>query len=199
MGMNEEKMIMWGALAGIIGAVAFSTLWSLAIITDGHWIFGVETLSELGGHRPGRCFFNTGLIVMGLLSLPFGAVLYRKFEHTNLGKISIGTFVLAAISLIGIGVFPINTGSPHTFFSWAFFSTVIISLTIMLRPIWMFSRLGRPIVVVTLGTVMVGYITIILVATKNMELALSEALVVISLLIWTISMGISELHDIFTR
>jgi len=46
---------------------------------------------------------------------------------------------------------------------------------------------------------MVGYITIILVATKNMELALSEALVVISLLIWTISMGISELHEIFTR
>jgi len=106
MGMNEEKMIMWGALTGIIGAVAFSTLWSLAIITDGHWIFGVETLSELGGHRPGRCFFNIGLMVMGLLSLPFGAVLYRKFEHTNLGMISTGMFVLAAISLIGVGVFP---------------------------------------------------------------------------------------------
>ncbi|TFG55673.1 MAG: DUF998 domain-containing protein [Methanomassiliicoccus sp.] len=173
MDVNGEKMIMWGALAGIIGAVAFSTLWSLAIITDGHWIFGVETLSELGGHRPGRCFFNTGLIVMGLLSLPFGAVLYRKFEHIALGKISTGAFVLAAISLVGIGVFPINTGTPHTFFSWVFFSTVIISQTIMLRPIWMSPRLGRPALVVTLGTVMVGYITIILVATKNMELALS--------------------------
>jgi hypothetical membrane protein len=110
--MEKYDLVVWGSLAGIVGAATFSILWGLAILTDGHWLFGVETLSELGGFRPGRDLFNSGVTVMGSLSF-----------------------------------------------------------------------------VTTIGVVMTGYVTIALVALEVMELALSEALVVIALVIWVLLLG----------
>ena len=34
-------------LAGLVGMVVFAVFWSAAIAVDGHWVFGVNTLSDL--------------------------------------------------------------------------------------------------------------------------------------------------------
>ncbi len=194
--MDWDDLVRWGSLAGIAGALTFSILWVAAIIVDGNWLFGLETLSELGGDRPGRWFFNGGVVVMGALALPFGAALYHKLCVCSLGKISSLMFMLAAVFLIGVGLFPIDTGAPHTFFSWAFFSTAIISLTFMLPPFHQVVCLSHVSLVATAGVVLTGYVTIILVATDLMELALSEALVVIALNLWVLIVGASMLRQV---
>jgi hypothetical membrane protein len=188
----------WGPLLGLCGAVAFMCLWLAAIMADGHWLFGVETLSELGGHRPGRCYFNTAVTIMGLLAIPYGLALYLRYRQSIVGKGSAGLLLLACLFLVGVGVFPIDTGAPHTFFSWAFFSTIIISLTVMLWPMGkdaVLSLSGRGL---TTTVVLTAYVTIALVALGVMELALSEALVVIALDLWVIVTCIMLLRASFT-
>lgn len=194
--MNRAELTRWGSIAGIVGAVAFSLLWAAAILADGHWLFGIETLSELGGPRPGRLFFNSGVMVMGILSIPFGFAIYDQLLKSYLGRPSSLLFIMSAIFLIGVGVFPIDTGDPHKFFSWAFFSTVIIALTLMIHPYRCDSKLCRLGLLTTAVVVSIGYVTIILVATGLMELALCEALVVMALNVWVVVTGVLLLRTI---
>jgi hypothetical membrane protein len=184
--MDRSQLTKWGSLAGIAGAVTFSLLWAVAIIADGHWLFGTETLSELGGLRPGSCFFNTGVMVMGIMSIPFGMAVYQQLTTNYLGRISAMIFIAAAILLIGVGVFPINTGTTHTFFSWGFFITIITAMTLMLHPYRSDRKLCRLGFATTLVVVLIGDVTILLVTLDLMELGLSEALIVMGLNIWVV-------------
>jgi hypothetical membrane protein len=188
--MDRPELIKWGSLAGIAGAVTFSLLWAAAIIADGHWLFGIETLSELGGHRPGRYYFNIGVMVMGILSIPFGMALHQQLTQKRLGRISTMIFIVAAVLLIGVGVFPIDTGAPHTFFSWGFFITIITTMTLMLHPYRCDMKLCRLGFATTAVVVLIGYGTILLVSLDLMELALSEALIVMGLNIWVVITGV---------
>ncbi|MCG7844717.1 MAG: DUF998 domain-containing protein [Methanomassiliicoccales archaeon] len=185
--MDRPELIKWGSLAGIVGAVAFSVLWAAAILADGHWLFGTETLSELGGFRPGRCFFNTGVMVMGIMVIPLGAALYSELGHGMMGRISTAMFSISGVLLVGIGLFPINTGAPHTFFSWAFFSVVIVSLTLMFIQCRHIIKPRSAWTVSMAGVLIIAYGTIVLVALGLMELALCEALVVIALIVWDLT------------
>lgn len=184
--MDRSELIRWGSLAGIAGAVAFSLLWAAAIIADGHWLFGTETLSELGGLRPGRCFFNTGVIIMGIMTIPFGLAVYQHLTRNVLGRISALIFILAAVFLIGVGVFPINTGAAHTFFSWSFFITIITAITLIVHPYRCDMKLCRLGFAASVGVVLIGYITLPLVGLGIIELGLSEALVVMGLNVWVV-------------
>jgi hypothetical membrane protein len=112
--------------------------------------------------------------------------LYARYRNTLIGKGSVGLLLLACVFLVGIGVFPIDTGAPHTFFSWAFFSSIIISLTVMLWPMAKDAVLSLSGRAFTMTTVLTGYVTIGLVVMGAMRLALSEALVVIALDLWVI-------------
>lgn len=91
-----------GAVAGIIGSIAFASLWMAAAYLDGNWVLGKMTLSELGGSgRPGALHGSGGLLtaVMLLVSLTGVATL----EVPAAEALAVGCLLLWTV-LIGIRV-----------------------------------------------------------------------------------------------
>jgi hypothetical membrane protein len=109
----------------------------MAALVDGHWVLGKQTLSELGDRsRAGALFFNSADIITGALALLFAIGLYRVLSTSAGGRLGSGLMVLASLMLIGIGIFPIDTGTPHTVLSYSFFATAALALFVLIPPIW---------------------------------------------------------------
>lgn len=178
---DRGSLIMYCALIGFIGAVVFSLMWTLAVLVDGSWVFGEETLSELGGDRPGRIYFNSGVIITGIMGLIFAIGLYVLMDGKFLGRIGAVVAMMGAIALIGVGIFPITTGAYHTFFSYAFFGIILVSLLLLAYPIWKEERLG-PLA----GLLTISALAVSLAFLFTSSIPLTEAIAVICLLIWMV-------------
>jgi len=170
----------FGAAFGLIGAMTFAILWSLAVMEDGTWVFGVDTLSELGRTEGGgKDIFNAGVILSSLLWLPFAYVLTLAMPKTLIGRIGCAMFVISAFALLAIGLFPIDTGTPHTVASWSFFALALISLLIMVAPMLqsdVFGRMGA------IPSLVASLLPLTLLLTTSVPLA--EAIAVICLMVW---------------
>ncbi|MFO7623216.1 MAG: DUF998 domain-containing protein [Anaerolineales bacterium] len=97
----------------------------------------ISELGEAGVSRLGW-LFNAGLVAGGLLFLPFslGLGLALPGWLSKLGGIA---GVVAAISLAGVGIFPMNNLEPHitaamTYFRSGLFTVVLFGLAIQLQP-----------------------------------------------------------------
>lgn len=182
--MEKKNLMRTTAIIGLIGAILFALLWTSAVIADGNWVLGEETLSELGGDRPGRLYFNTGVIVMGIMGLLFAVGLFLILKEDLLGRIGTSVLFVGAVALIGVGIFPITTGEYHTFFSYAFFGLMLVTMFLLALPIWRECRLG-PLG----GIVTVGALAVSLVFLFTSSIPLTEAVAVICLLIWTVTIS----------
>ena len=178
-----------GALAGLIGSIEFTVFWVLAATADGGWQLGRMTLSELGDRTPGGALlFNSGTVIAGVLAFLFAIGLYRTLSTTPLGRMGSGLLAIASVLLIGVGLFPIHTGLPHTFFSYAFFIVAVISLATLVVPIWrshVFHASG--------GMVSALLLVIGLIGAAGLSTAGAEALAVGCLLLWMGLMSIRML------
>lgn len=152
---------------------------------DGSWIFGEETLSELGGDRPGALIFNVGVIIEGFLAMVFSCSLLEYMKGSLLGRIGAGLLLIASIFLIGVGVFPITTGDPHTFFSYAFFLTALIALIVLVLPVARRVPMGGGLSILTAGLVLVSIGFLV-----TSSIPMTEAVAVICLLIWSGSISL---------
>ncbi len=178
-----------GAMCGIIGSIAFAALWTGAVYLDGNWVLGEMTLSELGDRsRPGSPLFNGGAIFAGIMSLVFSVGLYRVLSASVLGRLGTAILGLASIFLIGVGVFPIDTGMPHTIVSVAFFTLGAIALALLVVPAWKSHVLHRGGGLVTLVLLLIS-----LIGLATLALPAAEALSVGCLLLWTVLISIRML------
>jgi len=75
--------------------------------------------------------FNTDLIISGLLTLAFGSGLFKFMQEKALGEIGVFVFLLDALALISIGVFPENAKPMHYYASVAFFALFPISMVLI--------------------------------------------------------------------
>ncbi|MCQ5376222.1 MAG: DUF998 domain-containing protein, partial [Methanomassiliicoccales archaeon] len=141
---------------------------------------GEQTLSELGGNRPGRIFFNTGVILEALLSIVFVFGLRYTLSNDNLGKAGSVVFFLAAVSLLAVGIFPITTGVYHTVASYSFFGLSLIALIILIRPLQLSRVFGAIFSIVTIVAILIslGFLFLTNIPT-------AEAVAVICLLFWS--------------
>jgi hypothetical membrane protein len=169
-----------GALCGLAGAGIFAALWIAAVLADGHWVLGGMALSELGDRsRAGSSLFNSAVIVTGVLGLGYTVGLARALSRNLLAKI--GSLVLGAacLFLIGVGVFPIDTGRPHTLASYGFFTLAAAALALLMIPLGrsrIFHRSG--------GLVTALLLAIPVLCIPLLSLAALEALAVVCLLVW---------------
>jgi hypothetical membrane protein len=178
-----------GAIAGIIGVFEFSVMWISAAIADGHWVLGEMTLSELGGKgRAGAVLFNTGVIVEAILALVFAFGLYKALGKTALSRVAaIGLFA-ACLALLGVGLFPISTGTPHTMASYAFFGLVVIAIALLIVPIWRSHVFHSSGGIITLLTLLVP-----LLLAPFINLPTLEMLTVIILMAWCLFISVRML------
>lgn len=178
-----------GAIAGIVGSVAFSALWIAAAYQDGSWVLGKMTLSELGDRsRPGVVLFNVGAILAGIMSLVFSAGLYRVLSSSLLGRLGTVTLGIASLFLIGVGVFPIDTGTAHTVASLGFFGLGAIALAMLIVPAWRSHVLHRGGGLLTMVLLLIS-----LVGVATLSIPAAEALSVGCLLLWTVLISIRML------
>ncbi|MBM4237551.1 MAG: DUF998 domain-containing protein, partial [Euryarchaeota archaeon] len=139
-----------------------------------------ETLSELGGDRAGRMYFNSGVIVEGILGLIFAIGLWRALPRTLGASAGFIVLLLAGISLVGVGIFPITTGLYHTVASYAFFGLSLLAILLFLVPIWKSRTFGPVPGVITGAAVVISLLFLFLTSVP-----LAEAVAVICLMVWS--------------
>lgn len=169
-----------GAMAGITGSLFFAIMWTAAVFVDGNWHLGEMTLSELGDRsRSGYLLFNTGAMVTGILSLLFSVGLYKVLSPGLMGRAGAVLMGLASLMLIGVGLFPIDTGTPHTVVSYSFFGTAALALVLLISP-FAKSYVFHPSMAMLTGLL----VLVCLVGAAILELPGLEALAVGCLLLW---------------
>lgn len=178
-----------GAISGIIGSIAFASLWAAAAYQDGGWVLGKMTLSELGDRsRPGALLFNGGAILAGLMSLAFSIGLFRVLSTSTLGRLGAAAMGLASAFLVGVGVFPIDTGTPHTVVALSFFTLSAVAMALLVMPIWRSHVLHRDGGVLTASLLLISLLGLV-----TLAIPAAEALTVGCLLLWTVLIGIRML------
>ncbi len=169
-----------GAMAGIAGSLFFAMMWTAAVVADGSWQLGEMTLSELGDRsRNGYLLFNTGAMVTGILSLLFSVGLYKVLSPGIMGRGGAAMMGLASLLLIGVGLFPIDTGTPHTVVSFTFFGSTALALALLIIPFAKSYVFHPSMAMLTAMLLLVG-----LGAAAILTLPALEALAVGCLLLW---------------
>jgi hypothetical membrane protein len=179
-------------LAGLVGMIVFAVFWSAAIAVDGHWVFGVNTLSDLGGDRPGRLLFNSGVIITGIMLAVYSFGLNHVLVKSQMSSGGCLLMFLSSLALIGIGIFPETSGEIHLYFSWAFFILAMIGLLVLVGPAFRSAALGRISRAMTPIAPLGSIITLAIV----MSIPFAEAISVILLMIWGAMTSISALLSV---
>ncbi|MFC6724457.1 DUF998 domain-containing protein, partial [Halobium palmae] len=91
-------------------AAQFMTVIMLAAAMVPGYDFGGGAISDLGVAAETALLFNASLVVVGLFNLLGGYFFYR----THGKRWIFGVFALAGIGAIGAGLFPLDTGAPHS-------------------------------------------------------------------------------------
>ena len=179
-------MIDVGPVAGMILPFFFGFMWIAAIVVNGNWTLGEDTLSELGGQVPSRWIFNSATIVSGAMGAIFSTALYLKFRSEFLGRAGGALMTLASIFLILVGVFPIDTGTPHSIASVAFFGLAALSVITIEFPLRNAVGLGGIPSVVTIAILAVSFSSLLI-----PSIPFAEAVATSGLLIWILTLSAS--------
>ena len=97
----------------------------------------ISELGEVGVSKAAR-FFNTGLILGGLVLLPYIIGLGMKFGSL-LGWLGTAAGIIAVLGVAGVGVFPMNNLKPHvlaamTYFRAGLVMVLFFGLAILFQP-----------------------------------------------------------------
>jgi hypothetical membrane protein len=96
-----------------------------------------NALSDLGV-VPGvtAVFFNSGLIIGGVLCFVFAIGLFGFLSERVVGRVGAFVLVAASLALVAIGVFPESVRPAHYMVSVAFFVLLPVSLLIITGAFW---------------------------------------------------------------
>ncbi|MDY0293139.1 MAG: DUF998 domain-containing protein [Candidatus Methanomethylophilaceae archaeon] len=99
------------ALLGIVGVVLFVAAWIIAASTDTSWVFGKDSLYELGvSSTDARFYFNYACMICGVLMAAFG--LGHALARKNPGVMTSGLLLaIAGVFLLLTGIFVKEPGN----------------------------------------------------------------------------------------
>lgn len=130
-----QKMRLAGVCGMLAPLVAFAGIF-LALSGFGPFSWQENALSDLGARASAtRDFFNTGLIIGGLLCAGFAAGFF-SFLKNSAGKAGAILFFLDALALAAIGIFPSGVTPHHYYASVAFFVLFPIAGLAIFASLW---------------------------------------------------------------
>ncbi|MEM4262523.1 MAG: DUF998 domain-containing protein, partial [Thermoplasmata archaeon] len=179
------------AYLGLLIAVEFSILWTAAVIVNGDWQLGRDTLSELGGNVPSRWVFNIAVLIAGFAGIRFSFGLARLLADRKLGRTGSYVFAVASLGLISVGVFPIDTGTPHTVASIFFFTVAALAAIILLYPLSKQFGIKSAPFITTAAVIVVSFL-----ALATTPIPFAEAVTVAGLLVWAAVLSVQILYDL---
>jgi hypothetical membrane protein len=71
------------------------------------------------------------MIIAGILTILVFPTLLKPLENTRTAKIGVALGIIAGAGLIGVGVFPENTGIYHALFAVTFFFPILIAIAVL--------------------------------------------------------------------
>lgn len=121
-----RRFARWsGVIGGLIGFAAVL----LAAVLSPTFSWFTHEISDLGASAARTPWLlNTGLVISGLVALPFAGVLYRAAVHP-LQRSGAVTFGVTLCTLSALGLFPVGT-TPHLGLSVTFFSLGTVTLVV---------------------------------------------------------------------
>ena len=121
------KISKIAGICGILIPITCFTFIELAILQSPWFRWTQHALSDLGVEGISAIFFNSGMIIAGILALIFSIGLIRILSNKT------GAYILclSSIALIGIGLFPETIFTIHFIVSASFFVSLVISFLII--------------------------------------------------------------------
>lgn len=187
---RRERLIVIGAIVGIVLPIFFSFMWAAAVVVNGHWVLGEHTLSELGGDVPSRWIFNIAVIVGGLMGIDFSIGLIMRLAPSKTGRAGGALLAVSSIGLITVGLFPIDTGESHTLATAFFFGFAALAAFVLLYPvyIWVGAK-GAPFIVLAAA------IALSIASVVLTPLPFAEAVAVASLMAVVLTMSLQMIRE----
>lgn len=180
-------------LCGILAPIVFLICYLISWSQSPWYVFGGRYLSDLGVHE-GALAFNTGLIVAGILALPFAWSLWRLLEPSRLATLGVFALGASGVALVSVGVFTEDFGTLHFAVSVLFFSLCLVTQLLLAWPLISsprFKYVGVFAIVLTL--------TIVAVVAPIGFNPLSETIAVIAILIWILVIAVQALLVVVRR
>lgn len=137
-------------------ALAFIILYLAAMSMDPEYVFFENYLSDLGV-REGAWAFNSGVIIAGLLFLAMDFLAVAPtMGKSRAATASVALLAIAALFLVGVGVFTEDAGDIHGIVSYGFFLTMLAALGVLSYALHKGDPLGRRAFVATLAAFLFG-------------------------------------------
>lgn len=172
-------------LSGPLAVAVFLILYSVAMSLDPGYVFGENYLSDLGVSE-GAWAFNSGVIIAGLLFLPFAFLGVRPgLGPSRTDSAAVGLMMVAGMFLVSIGIFTEDSGDLHGIVSYGFFLTMLVVLGLLGYCFDKSGPAGRPRAVITLVAFVMGLSLLPLGGTP-----LVETIAVLSILVWGLVVGL---------
>jgi len=128
---TKDRLLLYSGISALLVPIISTIFISIAISRAERWFAWQHNwLSDLGVHNGSAMPFNLGLIISGALTILIAVGLFHYFEDNLIFNIGKTTFLIAAISLMLIGIFTEDYSPHHYIVSVMFFSLSLISIII---------------------------------------------------------------------
>lgn len=183
---SSGNLTRLGGFAGVCGPVIALSLVFYAVHISGWFTWSGNSLSDLGVSSA-AVYFNIGLIVEGILNVPFAAGIAASLNSRAIQMVNGGMFAISGASLGFVGVFTEHSGSLHSVFALGFF--ILFPLSLMTLSL----SVGRRHAAFSILTFLMGLaslIAIFLTPHRAGALAIPEILEAVILSAWTVGTGL---------
>ncbi len=190
---------IWLKISGICGIampiIGFGFVF-LAIIMHPQFSWTTSALSDLGVVSGATAIlFNSGLVVAGVLAVLFASGQFIVFRDNVLGRIGAFVFLLGALALIAIGVFPENLKPIHYYASVTFFVLLPISMLMFGAALLSAAKLKTSVFTFLLAVFAISVWVVQFSARFVSGVAIPETLSALSVSTWSVVLGFNMLQE----
>ena len=128
----------FGEMSALASFAVFAIFTATAIYLTPGFDIAKQYLSELGLSAPSALFFNSGIVISGLLLIPFFISLRERLGKTAADSAITSLGIASSFALMGIGIFTLAQRDIHNLFNYSFL--FFVTLTIFFTSLRMLSR-----------------------------------------------------------
>jgi len=125
--LNNIRITKISGICGILLPIVVFICIGFALSQSPWFNWTEHAISDLGIQGLSAIFFNSGMIIGGILAFVFSLGLIKTLQN----KTGAYLLCLSSIALIGIGIFPETIYTIHVIFSTLFFVLIVMSLYVL--------------------------------------------------------------------
>ena len=181
----KRKQTRIGGVCGILIPIVLFLSLACALSYSPWFNWTQHALSDLGISGVSSFFFNSGMVICGILAFIFSLGLSRILVN----KIGVYLLCISSLAMIGIGIFPETIGGLHFVVSATSFMLLTVSLLIVGLTITR-NKTERPIGILVFVFIVPALIGSLILLPSLKGIAISETLVWFPAFFWMMIYGL---------